>query len=42
MKLFDYIKLGIGFYIGYKLAENIDDSLGKICIDFKQRIEKGY
>ncbi len=24
MKLFDYIKLGFGFYVGYELAHTLD------------------
>lgn len=42
MKLFDYIKLGFGFYIGYQFAKVCDANLGKFVKEFKTRVEKGY
>lgn len=42
MKLFDFIKLGFGFYIGYEVAKSIDKILGITTTQFKDRVEKGY
>lgn len=42
MKLFDSIKFGFGFYIGYELAKSINDNLKEMYPVIKARIEKGY
>lgn len=42
MKLFDCIKLGFGFFIGYKVADTLNEIAGETYKMFKERVEKGY
>lgn len=42
MKLTEYIKLGFGFFFGYKLGEVVNEIAGETYKILKERIEKGY
>lgn len=42
MKLFDCIKIGFGFFIGYETAKTLNEILGEVYPAFKKRIQKGY
>lgn len=37
----EYIKLGIGFYIGYELATVVNNILGEVVPIIKNRIKNG-
>lgn len=41
MKLFDCIKLGFGFFIGYEVAKATNDVAGEVYTIMKKRIKNG-
>lgn len=41
-KLFECIKFGFGFYIGYEIAKGIDTALGKKFIPVIDRLKNEF
>lgn len=42
IRLIDCIKLGVGFFIGYEVAKNLNEIAGETYKIVKERIKKGY
>lgn len=42
MKLFDYIKFGFGFYIGYETAKKVKDVVKETYPVVIEKFKKGY
>lgn len=42
MRIIDWIKLGIGLYVGHEIAKQTDKALGEVFALVKERIKNGY